>query len=63
MSGDIIVIPPGPAGALNVEISYAGVPAGGTAGQVLSKINSTDFNTQWVDGLVTSDTVVTLRSS
>ena len=23
------------------------LPAGGTAGQVLSKINSTDFNTQW----------------
>jgi len=26
-----------------------GVPAGGTAGQVLAKINSTDYNTQWVD--------------
>ena len=26
-----------------------GVPAGGTAGQVLSKINSTDYNTQWVN--------------
>jgi hypothetical protein len=25
-----------------------GVPVGGTAGQVLSKINSTDYNTQWV---------------
>jgi hypothetical protein len=25
-----------------------GVPAGGTAGQVLSKIDGTDFNTQWV---------------
>jgi len=30
---------PGPAGA--------GVPPGGAAGQVLSKINSTDYNTQW----------------
>ena len=26
-----------------------GVPTGGTAGQVLSKINGTDYNTQWVD--------------
>ena len=25
-----------------------GVPAGGTAGQVLAKINSTDYNTEWV---------------
>lgn len=25
-----------------------GVPVGGTAGQVLSKINSSDYNTQWV---------------
>lgn len=31
--------PQGPAGV--------GVPAGGTAGQVLSKIDSTDYNTQW----------------
>lgn len=26
-----------------------GVPAGGTAGQVLEKIDGTDFNTHWVD--------------
>jgi hypothetical protein len=26
-----------------------GVPTGGTAGQVLAKIDATDFNTQWVD--------------
>lgn len=26
-----------------------GVPSGGTAGQVLSKIDSTDYNTEWVD--------------
>lgn len=25
-----------------------GVPAGGTTGQVLSKINGTDYNTQWI---------------
>jgi hypothetical protein len=33
----------GPAGA-----NGQGVPAGGTTGQVLAKINATDFNTQWV---------------
>src|SRR6185312_12441877 len=27
----------------------AGVPTGGTAGQVLSKIDSTDYNTQWTN--------------
>lgn len=26
-----------------------GVPAGGTAGQVLAKVDGTDYNTQWVD--------------
>ena len=26
-----------------------GIPAGGLAGQVLSKIDGTDYNTQWVD--------------
>lgn len=36
---NIDVSAPGPAGA--------GVPTGGTAGQVLSKINSTNYNTQW----------------
>lgn len=29
----------------------AGVPAGGTAGQVLAKKNGTDYNTKWVDPL------------
>ena len=33
--------PTGPAGQ--------GVPTGGTAGQVLAKIDSTNYNTQWVD--------------
>jgi hypothetical protein len=32
--------PQGPAGQ--------GVPTGGTTGQVLSKINNTDYNTQWI---------------
>ena len=26
-----------------------GVPAGGTAGQILSKVNGTDYNTEWVN--------------
>lgn len=26
-----------------------GVPAGGTAGQVLAKINSSNYNTEWID--------------
>jgi hypothetical protein len=36
--------PPGPAGADGV-----GVAPGGTTGQVLAKIDDTDFNTEWVD--------------
>jgi hypothetical protein len=36
--------PAGPAGAPG-----EGVPAGGTTGQVLSKIDGTDYNTEWVD--------------
>jgi len=43
-----------------------GVPVGGTTGQVLSKINSTDYNTQWITpasgggtGTVTSVSVTT----
>lgn len=47
----------GPTGATG-----AGVPVGGSAGQVLSKVNSTDYNTAWTDsvaGLVTSDTAPT----
>jgi hypothetical protein len=52
-----------------VDVSVAqgqpgvGVPAGGTTGQVLSKINATDYNTQWVtpstSGTVTSITAGT----
>ncbi|ROH93829.1 collagen-like protein [Stagnimonas aquatica] len=44
----------GPAGATGATGSAGaagaagiGVPAGGTAGQVLSKVNGTDYNTQW----------------
>lgn len=40
----------GPAGADGVDgADGVGVPAGGTAGQVLSKIDGTDYNTQWVN--------------
>ena len=38
--------PTGPAGATGA--TGAGVPTGGTAGQVLSKIDGTNYNTQWV---------------
>ena len=41
--------PQGPKGDTgDTGAAGVGVPAGGTAGQVLSKINSTDYNTQWV---------------
>ena len=30
----------------------AGIAVGGTAGQILSKIDSTDFNTQWINNFV-----------
>lgn len=39
-----------------------GVPAGGTTGQVLSKINGTDFNTQWSTLLLASITDITVAS-
>lgn len=31
------------------QVDPALVPAGGTTGQILSKVNGTDYNTQWVD--------------
>ena len=31
------------------KVTGEGVPIGGTAGQVLSKIDGTDYNTQWSD--------------
>jgi hypothetical protein len=37
---------------LNKASLLSGVPVGGTAGQILSKVNSTDYNTQWVQGEV-----------
>ncbi|MCU4189664.1 hypothetical protein M9Q43_10875, partial [Flavobacterium sp. HXWNR29] len=38
--------PQGPAGTPGAN--GQGVPAGGTTGQVLAKVNGTDYNTQWV---------------
>lgn len=51
--------PQGPTGAAG-----QGVPTGGSAGQVLSKIDGTNYNTQWINqssgsGTVTSVSVVT----
>jgi hypothetical protein len=33
----------------NIDIPPSGVASGGSAGQILSKINGTDYNTQWVN--------------
>lgn len=43
--------PAGPAGAAGA--AGQGVPVGGTTGQALTKINATDYNTQWSDTTVT----------
>jgi hypothetical protein len=32
---------------LNISNGGGGVPVGGTTGQVLTKVNNTDFNTEW----------------
>ena len=37
----------GAAGAAGV--AEQGVPTGGATGQVLAKVNGTDYNTQWID--------------
>lgn len=41
------VIPQGATGQTGA--TGPGVPQGGTAGQILSKIDGTDYNTQWID--------------
>lgn len=47
---DGAVGPQGPAGADGADgADGQGVPVGGTAGQVLAKIDGTDYNTEWVD--------------
>jgi len=56
LSGTIVVGPTGPPGPQGAPGAIGatgppgvGVPVGGTAGQVLAKIDSTNFNTQWVN--------------
>jgi hypothetical protein len=42
--------PAGPTGATGAQgIPGVGVPVGGTAGQVLAKVDGVDYNTEWVD--------------
>jgi hypothetical protein len=36
-----------------INLNVATQPAGGTAGQVLSKIDATNFNSQWIDNYAT----------
>lgn len=53
-SGDLELVakdsfPQGPAGE--------GVPSGGTAGQILEKIDGTDYNTQWADKPTTTGAI------
>lgn len=38
---------------LTGAVVIGAVPAGGTAGQVLSKVNGTDYNSQWIDNYAT----------
>jgi hypothetical protein len=48
--------PEGPQGEIGpqgpIGLTGPGVPVGGTAGQILSKINSTNYNTQWINNFV-----------
>ena len=42
--------PAGPAGSQGSQgIPGVGVPVGGTAGQVLAKVDGVDYNTEWID--------------
>jgi len=51
-------LPAGPAGPTGPQ--GAGVAAGGTTGQALTKINATDFNTQWTGPYLTGNQSITL---
>jgi hypothetical protein len=59
--------PQGPIGLTGATgANGQGVPTGGTTGQVLSKINATDFNTQWISptgGGATVDLLATNTTS
>lgn len=52
--GKIVAVKADASGLVFVAAPAAtnGVPVGGTAGQVLSKIDGTDYNAEWVDGAV-----------
>jgi len=40
-----------------------GIPAGGTTGQVLAKINNTNYNTQWVNQSIGTGTVTSVNGT
>lgn len=45
-----VIASPGANGADGIDgVDGAGVAAGGTAGQILAKIDGVDFNTEWID--------------
>jgi len=48
-----------PAGESIIGADGQGVASGGTTGQVLAKIDDTDFNTQWVDAPDAPDGIIT----
>lgn len=46
--------PTGPAGANGLDgADGVGIPEGGTGGQILAKIDDTNFNTEWIDNWAT----------
>ena len=48
----------GPMGATGIPgVDGVGVPVGGTTGQILSKIDGTDYNTEWVKGGIETSVV------
>lgn len=51
--------PAGPAGPVGpAGVDGVGIPVGGTAGQVLTKIDATNYNTQWTNPATGTGTVV-----
>jgi hypothetical protein len=59
-SGDGTPGAPGPAGPTGP--TGEGVPVGGNAGQILAKINSTNYNTEWINNFAES-TVYLVRNN
>lgn len=58
---------PGPAGSIGLTgpagTNGQGIPAAGTAGQVLTKVNGTDYNTQWVTPTAVAPTVTKMPNA